>query len=84
MLERFDQMPFVGHSRTKTVMPIEVLYLRDQAQRCVRLARTCSDRKTSHALEAMAAEFMEKAAELDKFLALMPPGANDTGTEPNS
>lgn len=65
-------------------MPIEVLYLRDQAQRCVRLARTCSDRKTSHALEAMAEEFMEKASELDKFLAITPLGANDTGTKSDS
>jgi len=70
-------MAEVGHSQSKQPIPIEVSYLRDQAQRCVRLARNCSDLKISYELEALAAEFMEKAAELDNFLAIVPAGAAD-------
>ena len=42
-------------------------YLREQAQRCARLARDCPHRPTSHELEAIGVEFMEKAAELDEL-----------------
>jgi hypothetical protein len=42
-------------------------YLREQAQRCTRLARECPHRPTSHELEAIGVEFMEKAAELDEL-----------------
>lgn len=47
---------------------IQPSYLRQQAQRCVRLARDCPHVPTSHELEALALEFMEKAAELDERL----------------
>lgn len=42
-------------------------YMRELAQRCTRAARKCSDRKTSHELEAIGVELMEKAAELDEL-----------------
>lgn len=44
-------------------------YLREQAQRCVRIARQCPHLSTSHELEAMSVELMEKAAELDELWA---------------
>jgi hypothetical protein len=44
---------------------IDAAYLREQALRCARLARECPHRPTSHELEAIGVEFMEKAAELD-------------------
>jgi len=49
-------------------MPVllDVSYLRGLAHRCVRLAHICPDRKTSHELEAIAAELMDKAAEIEK------------------
>jgi hypothetical protein len=43
-------------------------YLREQATRCVRLARDCPHTPTAHQLEAIAVELMEKAAELDDLL----------------
>jgi hypothetical protein len=42
-------------------------YLREQAQRCVRLARTCPHLPTAHELEALASELMQKAYELDQL-----------------
>ena len=42
-------------------------YLREQAQRCVRLARDCPHRPTSHELEAIGIELMAKAAELEEL-----------------
>lgn len=53
-----------------------VSYLREQAQRCVRLARDCPDAQTSHALEALSLDLMEKAAELDELLAILPASAS--------
>jgi hypothetical protein len=50
-------------------MGLNPTYLREQAQRCVRLARECPHMPTSQELEAIGIEFMEKAAELDDFLA---------------
>jgi hypothetical protein len=47
-------------------MPATATYLREQAHRCVRLARECPHLPTSHELEALGIEFMERAAELDK------------------
>jgi hypothetical protein len=41
-------------------------YLRELAHRCVRLARNCSDQTTSHELDALGAELMEKAAEIER------------------
>ncbi len=46
-------------------------YLRQQAQRCVRIARDCPHSPTSHELEALGVELMEKAAELDELLELL-------------
>jgi len=40
-------------------------YLREQAQRCSRLARNCPHIATSHELEAMGVEWMQKASELE-------------------
>lgn len=45
-------------------------YLRKHAQRCVRLARDCPHLPTSHQLEAIGLELMEKAAELDELFGL--------------
>jgi hypothetical protein len=40
-------------------------YLREQAQRCARLARDCPHLPTAHELEAIGVELMQRAAELD-------------------
>jgi hypothetical protein len=40
-------------------------YLREQAQRCTRLARDCPHLPTAHELEAIGVELMQRAAELD-------------------
>ena len=47
---------------------VDAPYLREQAQRCVRLARDCSKMPTetvAHELEAIGIELMQKATELD-------------------
>jgi hypothetical protein len=44
---------------------VDAPYLREQAQRCVRLARDCPHLPTAHELEAIGVELMQKAAELD-------------------
>jgi hypothetical protein len=44
---------------------VDAPYLREQAQRCARLARDCPHVPTAHELEAIGIELMEKAAELD-------------------
>jgi hypothetical protein len=46
---------------------IDSAYMRDLAQRCTRAARDCPHRPTSHELEAIGVELMQKAAELDEF-----------------
>jgi hypothetical protein len=51
---------------------VEPMYLREKAQRCAALARNCPDLATSHALEALAVEWMEKAAELEQNLSTTP------------
>jgi len=43
-----------------------VTYLREAAQNCIRLARSCPHPKTAHGLEELAADFMSKALELEK------------------
>jgi hypothetical protein len=48
-----------------TLIWVDAPYLREQAQRCVRLARDCPHLQTAHELEAMGTELMQKAAELD-------------------
>jgi hypothetical protein len=42
-------------------------YMRELAQRCARVARKCPHVPTSHELEAIGQELMEKAAELDEL-----------------
>jgi hypothetical protein len=49
---------------------IDAAYLREQAQRCVRLARDCPHLPTSHELEAIGVDLMERAAEVEKLLAM--------------
>jgi hypothetical protein len=51
-------------------MVLNPTYLREQAHRCVRLARECPHLPTAQELEAIGIEFMEKAAELDDLLAV--------------
>lgn len=46
---------------------VDAPYLREQAQRCVRLARDCPHLQTAHELEAIGVELMQKAAELDQL-----------------
>jgi len=46
---------------------VDATYLRDLAQRCSRLARDCPHLATSHQLEAIGVELMQKAAELDEL-----------------
>jgi hypothetical protein len=53
-------------------MQIDTAYLREKAHYCVALARRCRDSTTSHALEALGVELMEKAAELETTRSLTP------------
>jgi hypothetical protein len=57
---------------TPSAAKFDASYLREQALRCSRLARNCPHLPTSHQLEAIGIEFMEKAAELDELLADRP------------
>jgi len=43
----------------------DAAYLREQAQRCTRLAHDCPHLPTAHELEAIGVELMQRAAELD-------------------
>jgi hypothetical protein len=54
-------------------------FLREQAQRCARLARECPHLPTSHELEAMGMDLMERAAELDELLAIRGEESKDRG-----
>lgn len=47
--------------------PADSSYMRDLAQRCTRVARECPHLPTSHELEAIGVELMEKAKELDEL-----------------
>lgn len=51
-----------------TVATISSTYLRERAQKCVRMARDCPHWPTSHELEALGIDLMEKAAEVDALL----------------
>ena len=51
-------------------------FFRDKSLDCIRLARTCSDRTVSHALEAMSMEFMEHANAIDEL--------NSVSSKPNA
>ncbi len=57
-------------------MVANATYLREQALHCVRLARDCPHSPTSHELEAIGIELMEKAAELDELFTIRPAGTN--------
>jgi hypothetical protein len=46
---------------------VDTSYMRALALRCSRVARECPHRPTSLELEAMGAELMEKAAEIDEL-----------------
>ncbi len=46
---------------------VDASYMREQALRCTRAARECPHPATSHELEAMGTEWMQKAAELDQL-----------------
>ena len=46
---------------------VDASYLREQAHRCVRLARDCPHLPTSHELESLGIDLMQKAAELDQL-----------------
>jgi len=48
------------------MMTNTIKYLRDIAQTCARLARTCPHRPTSHGLEEIAVDLMAKAQELER------------------
>lgn len=47
---------------------VDTSYLREQATRCVRLARGCPDSATSHQLEAIGLDLMLKAEEIEELL----------------
>ena len=55
----------MGNRLVANVVPIDASYLREQAHRFVRLARDCPHQPTSHQLEAIGMELMEKASEID-------------------
>ena len=55
-------------------MPDSAIFYRQQAERCVRLARSCLDPRAAESLRLMAEEFMMKAATLEK-------GENDNRIE---
>ena len=49
-------------------MDIKIVnYLRECAQECIRISRSCGDLETSYALEQLAQNLMAKAAELEDF-----------------
>jgi hypothetical protein len=58
-------------------MQDDTAYLREKAQYCVALARDCADLTTSHALEALGVELMEKAAEIENSHSLGPRPRSD-------
>jgi hypothetical protein len=58
----------MGNRPVANVVPIDASYLREQAHRLVRLARDCPHRPTSHQLEIIGMELMEKASEVDALL----------------
>ena len=58
-------------------MLIDASYLRGRANKFIALARSCPHRPTCHELEAMAAELMEKAADVEKSNTITPPLTRD-------
>jgi len=58
---------------------VDASYLREQAQRCVRLARDCPHKPTSYELESLGVDLMQKAAELDELQQ-----GDKSNTQPNN
>lgn len=56
-----------GPTEPLTWIWVDATYLREQAQRCARLARECPHRPTADGLEAIGVELMQRAAELDQL-----------------
>jgi hypothetical protein len=56
-----------GATEAYTWIWVDASYLREQAHRCVRLARDCPHKQTAHELEAIGIDLMQKAAELDEL-----------------
>jgi hypothetical protein len=54
---------------SRPTLPVDPSFLRDQAHRCTRLARTCPHSPTALELEALGIELMVKAREVDDALA---------------
>jgi hypothetical protein len=72
---KFDATP--PETRTTSL----AAYLREKAHHCTRLAHNCSDRETSHALEAMGVEFLERATEIDQILTIPAADSNNAGSD---
>lgn len=47
---------------------VDTSYLREQALRCVQIAKDCPDVSTSHQLEAIGIDLMLKAAAIDELV----------------
>jgi len=62
-----DQPEMSCPTETYTWIWVDASYLREQAQRCVRVARDCPHKPTAHELEAIGIDLMQKAAELDQL-----------------
>jgi len=64
---RAEKAKMPGSTEAYTWIWVDASYLREQAQRCIRLARGCPHSPTAHQIEAIGVELMEKAAELDQL-----------------
>ena len=68
MAAREAASPNTCAAATNPALP-DASYLREQATRFIQLAREHRDLAVAHDLEIISVELMEKAAQLDKFLA---------------
>jgi hypothetical protein len=69
-------------SNKKTAITgLDETYLRELAQRCVGLARECPHLATAHGLEALAAQLMAKAAEVQELRKIV---ETEGGTGPSA
>ena len=69
MAAREAASPNTGAAATINPALPNASYLREQATRFIQLAREHRDLAVAHDLEIISVELMEKAAQLDKFLA---------------
>ncbi len=53
------------------------IYLRDRAQFVTRLSKQCPDQETREKLNCLAAEFMEKASQLEQLFSVGPNSTRD-------